>query len=713
MGDWEMRKCSETEFVELIRSSRFPVFVCGAGISYGVAPLAQDMEDGLIASIINIQRDIEREWPASNYLYAFQEARKQYFTLEMLASAISYRAPLLKEPLSQTYIELFRLGIINRANNSISNAFARGFPAIILTANFDDGLYKSLKIKNAQFRILTDANISGKSPNKFDICAYHGTVHDTAASSEEKLSGPSTMTARELAHPFLPAMANYIETVFKSADRIFFVGHRGEDFYDMNLLIKKYIGANDGTFEFHNRQRKFYCVPHCGNREAVSDFYFETFDENNILDLGENPNWVADACDVLSGVKTEEEKRKNFSSQDVENVFMSKFNEVMRKRKRAYKLARLQAHALLNDINSMVFAVWSVTEHYRLESLALSQKEISAFGRPPKSLSFFGIQASNLLEYQSRYQTFRDAVSFIQDASTEAADIFAAGAQVYDELDTFSVSCAQSVYKAKRPIERASILLMQAIALDYMGLIGMRFEGKKALFQQMRPDYERFARSSDLFKRSWTKADEAGVQILGDEVLLTTPKSAQVEYRYGLEEIVSWRTWRMAPRENFARSLDLSVHERIRWLLDCIDDRMNFIKRELQGPTSTANYSVAGYAALCSLRAAELMRVLGFGEPKERGKPDFLISASAVDLSSITKVAVQAARICINVGSANSSQKNFRFMSAFDALILAALLDGDELKAKEVFGEAKKYAGDNRECLVRLDQIASRFGQLN
>lgn len=703
-----LAQSSEHEVVQLVRDAKFPVFVCGAGISYGAAPLAQQVEDGLLSAVAALAFRSADLNSIYDVFRGFSEVRNEYFTLEMLASAISYRIPSISQSILDSYREIFSLPEINRANKAISNAFTLGFPKIVLTSNFDDGLFRSLSDSGGNYRVITDANANGKEPTPGDICAYHGTIYNNIA-TKDGISNPSTMTARELAHPFLPSMADYIERVFEAADRVIFIGHRGEDFYDMNLLVKKYIGDSDSKL-YAQRKGKFFCIPHCGKSESVSTFYFDVFDANNILDIGRNQNWVADICDQLSGGKTETTRSRHVDAKGVEFIFRRNIEKYIGNNKRRARIASRQASSLIDDIIGSVFAVWSITEHYRLESLALTQREISYFGRPPRELMFHGIAVGDFLDCQRLYQDFRSKIDPVKNIDKSYIDVAKEGVELFTRLESLSKQCMITSHAIKRGIERAFCILLQAIALDYMGLIAMRFESKREYMVQAIDNYDDFCISSSLFKNSWECADKAGSALEEDESLVLLSKKERRLYLNALEEVVSWRTWRMAPRENFARSPDLTLVERIEVLKECIDERMSFINRELNGPKDEINYSIVGFSALCALRCAELMRVLAFERPVERGIPDFSKSKHIPNRRRLIDKIEEYSRICINVGKQFSSQKNIRFMSAYDALILCSLYSKRESRILTgIFFEAKEYAGTDKAFLERIDQISTRI----
>ncbi|RYP09586.1 hypothetical protein DL765_008396 [Monosporascus sp. GIB2] len=78
------------------------VVICGAGLSYGVAPLDKNVEAGLLAAI---QKLGEEDWPAGLQPEA-AEIEKKYFTLELFASGVRHRVPGLVTPLRELYRDI-------------------------------------------------------------------------------------------------------------------------------------------------------------------------------------------------------------------------------------------------------------------------------------------------------------------------------------------------------------------------------------------------------------------------------------------------------------------------------------------------------------------------------------------------------------------------------------------------------------------------------
>lgn len=698
-----MKKLSNIELVELIKNARNTVLICGAGISFGAAPLAQDLKEGLLGALTTLAGFDGADQLSSQAI--FSEIKEDYLTLELLVSFIVYRAPELKPYLSSFYKKIFSLKKINRANQAIANAIAKGKIRSVLTANFDNGILKSLDQKSCDYSLITDANVHERQPTQGDICAFHGTIYMPASSGTElKISGPTSMTARELAHPFIPSMDRYIRATFDLADQIILIGYRGEDFYDLNLCIKDYIGNNSSPESVSKRQ-KFFCIPHMGQLQSVSSFIRENFQPENILHLtDEREEWIADLFDQLTETKSITQDPECPGSAEVERLFVQSISDDFPVASAGRALVAKQARALLDDIQAGVLAIWSVTEHYRLESLGLSQNEIAAFGRPPSSKQFFGVSVSKVREIQEKYWTFNKHLRDGQPA-------LELGVSLYNLIYYFVIECENGLEKARRPIEKACLHLLRAIGYDYNGLIVGRFETNKALQPKNHHRQLILEPSDDLYEKSWIEADVAGKHLEKDEVVSSVPEDQRAVYLEGLTQIVSWRVWLVPPRENYARASHRPLRDKVELLTKTIAERLKLIDADLdKAEVSVANvgFGASGHAAQCSQRISELLRALG--KVGETGTPDF--SEAANEFSHLPDIIEEQRRFalkCLEAAKTFSAHKNPRFISAFDALVLASLFNGDIDEANLNYRSAAEYADGNSTILKRVKQVGSRI----
>jgi len=691
----QMKKMNIDSLANEIRSAKFPVFICGAGISYGAAPLAQDLEDGLLSGIASYAENKNSD----TFHTALNEIKSDYLTLELLVSAISFRVPELLHPIKELYRKLFRLQNINQSNHSIANCLASKQIGSILTANFDDGLYRCLDAKGASYRLITDANVKDSTKaTDGDICAFHGTVYSSNNQKDTDLiSEPTSITAQELAHPFIPYMNEYVLSVLDKADKIFLIGHRGEDFYDLNLTINTYVRENK-----EDVISKFYCIPHEGKMSNVSDFVSETFYADNIIELDQNKNWLATLCDLISGQNTEPTSMEPIEEQEIEETLLSLINDTIQKDIELIQRTKLQCKLLLEDIANGVLAVWSVAEHYRLESLAYSQQEIKAFGRPPIDKTFFDIPLAKIIYFQKRYWDFnKNLRNAKHDEAMNKVNVTAI--ELYNEMSAFSVKCKHVTRQLNRAIDKSCCLLMSSIVLDYMGLIAVRAEKNNWVTNSKLGTFSSDPISDLRYQNSWESAEQSEAFLQEDESLVNMPEKEKSKYLIGLGEIVPWKIWSIAPKENFARSNQRSIEEKIELLSDAIDFRMS----EIQNGNTIASFSASGHSAQCVQRISELLRAVAGIE--EDGQPDYSVSEGIESLNEIIEKQFNNATACLDVAAKSSSKKNPRFMSAFDALILAHMYHGKMNDAQSVLNDAERYANNDPGYASRLEQLRSRF----
>jgi len=145
MSEEKYRQMSLEELANLANSANNLVIVCGAGLSYGVAPLAQDVKGGLLAAVEKLAKESSED---DMYMES-KEIGQKYFTLELFVSGLRHRVPSLEGPLRKLYENIFRLPKLNRSNQALATALrvfsSRGKRAVVLTSNFDDGLTKGLE----------------------------------------------------------------------------------------------------------------------------------------------------------------------------------------------------------------------------------------------------------------------------------------------------------------------------------------------------------------------------------------------------------------------------------------------------------------------------------------------------------------------------------------------------------------------------------------
>jgi hypothetical protein len=705
-----MLSVSFHELAERVRNLDFPVFVCGAGLSHGVAPLAQELKDGILSTVISVASHRQNMPPMHASTLCAREAQIPYFTLEMLVSFISYRAPKLREPLRCLYDKIFQLDACNSAQIAMARAFIAGHPSVILTSNFDDGLFKAITANGGTCRIITDANALGKTCEAGDVCAFHGSVYDRGGpDTGDRVSPPTSMTARGLAHPFIPATAEYIRTVLERSDGVFFLGYRGEDFYDLNVLIQQYI--SDGTSEDKvSRQKKFFVIPHLGHMDSLSDYIQNLAPSEHIIKIdGANNNWLTKICEEIAGKPSVSGEFRRIDAEVIESMFKDIIASCISEAELNSELIT-QNQMLLRDIASGVLSVWSVTEHYRLESLGFDQHAIRAFGRPPSTRTFNGISVRELIELQSRYWEFNRRIGNLSSVHDAVIVTRSFGNDLFNDFDDLNVAIESKLKTPLRAIESASCMLMKAICLDYMGLIAMKFEEKREAIASLRSRTGETPDSDKYFLASAHVAVAAKAELANDEAVLAIPDAMRTEYLAGLSQIVNADAWAMAAKENYARSDNRTLDEKVRLLTEAIEVRLKFIEPAADSRLiveDASEFSVAGHAAQCVQRISELMRALAGVGPT--GIPSFKPALSIPSAIEVMEYLEQKTDTCMRAAKNVSSISNPRFASGFDTLVLTALYRGRQDTARQWLDAAISYGQSEPRMSARLKQISSRL----
>lgn len=377
------------ELADLVNDRDNIVVVCGAGLSYDVAPLADTVKRCLLNAVQELSSQVKERSKAET-----DEINKKYFTLELFASGLRHRVPSLTKSMTDLYSNIFTLPELNRAHVSLAKAMghftAAGKRATVLTANFDDGVQKALRQLGIDYRLITRNNVSqvmaGDDRNrnaapKVDICAYHGTIEKSAPNDHVTPSPPTSMTAQNLAHPFPPSLSMYFQRTLAHTGAILFIGHRGEDFYDLNVelqrAVRKYTEDSG-----HPAARKFLCLPHKGQPECIHESYRKLFGDAGVAcirGIEEDDEWVADLFDRISGQTTgptmvrparmtdaEWQEKTDLEVAGLSNKLIQLVNNQFGTQGSTDRwVLQRQCAALLNNIHNSALAAWTALGHLR------------------------------------------------------------------------------------------------------------------------------------------------------------------------------------------------------------------------------------------------------------------------------------------------------------------------------------------------------------
>jgi hypothetical protein len=736
------------QLAEKANSADNLVIVCGAGVSYGVAPLAKDLEKGLLKAIVYLAEGAEQ----LSHGLEEKELEEGYFTLELFVSGMRHRVPALEQPLMELYREIFRLKTPNRATEALATALQAfsnaGKQATVLTANFDDGLQTCLQKKAVKYRLITRNNVkqfadrtvqkdSVGQRDRVHVCAYHGTVQIKPADDEVEPSGPTSMTARNLAHPFPPPLSQYVQNTLDNAGLVLFIGHRGEDFYDLNIELRRAVGKAG------NDKGRFVCLPHMGKADEVGKSYVNMLGEQGIVIIDDivSEDWIADLFDAESGNKTprSDSLEAPLSESGLTNRFLELVDEIYLPSSPQRLIIRKQCAALLGDIRVKALACWSVIEHYRLESIGYSQDEIAAFGRPPDSSMYFGVQIKKLIHLQKEYQAFRNQFQKCEERGTikPGADIIDQGLKIAQQLEDFANSARRALTQCADGIQKAFARLLAAIPYDYCGLVGMRLMrviqvppipaertltsldgllhdidmttmAKLAHQQEDHRGNGIGLRTELLFRVSAALAKAAGADLKVEAAKFITNNDKRAAYEEDLSQIVGWQDWELAPTENRFRLSFVPVDERLRGYKEMIEKRMKRMDSEGKIASKSdgeLSFSAAADAAQCAVRVCEVARLLANVADSGLIRPDPNVLFRH-DAQAFLKKIPEQARKCIGVAAETSSVRNHLIMQAYDAILLASLLE-----CLCVLREAEQYAEDGLGWQFdrRLKGMKSRF----
>jgi len=222
-------------------------------------------------------------------------------------------------------------------------------------------------------------------------------------------------------------------------------------------------------------------------------------------------------------------------------------------------------------------------------------------------------------------------------------------------------------------------------------------------------------RADRLFLASTGLAERAGVELDATANEDEGDSGRREEYKQSLSQIVGWQDWALAPAENRLRLDRVPFDEKLSKFEELISKRMVRIEQELAKPPGKKSFSAAGDAAQCAQRLGEVLRlVCGV---RESGAPDPKKFAKSVEVDRVVDAAIQQSEKCLAAGEATSSVPNFRFLSAYDALVLAALYRANVSEAGDWVakgrGYVSRYSGDDKALKARLSnrlkQVESRL----
>jgi len=504
---------------------------------------------------------------------------------------------------------------------------------------------------------------------------------------------------------------------------VLFVGHRGEDFYDLNMELRRILQL--GTVEKH----RFLCIPHMGDMGQVSSSYEALFGKRRLGKITTmQDDWIGDLFDTISGSTTP-------SSGDLPDVVglgdvTEDFLKLVDNHSAVGSPSRLaiqkQCAALLDDLRVGCLAAWSVIEGYRLESLGYTQAEIAAFGRPKKR-KYHHLPIEELISLQKDYQLFREAWNTTKTQNlTSDGDIVENGLELADKMEKFASNARNAFSVCTDGIQKAICRLLAAIPYNYCGLVGMRLmavihapsNSISALHQidtlemllahidktsirglaSNASDKDKASngmglRTELLFNVSAALAKAAGNDLKTEAAKLYSDAEIQEAYAENLSQIVGWQDWEFAPTENRLRLQFIDMNER----LDCyeimIGKRIGRIAKEASGlDTSGLSFSAAADAAQCAVRVGEVARLLaGVGDFGIVVRDENLIGTPVA--KRILEKIPSWGRICIDAARESSSVPNHLILLAYDGLLLESLLTGSR-DLLEILKEARLYAED-------------------
>lgn len=505
-------------------------------------------------------------------------------------------------------IKKFLSGYLSSPGNlTIASLRSKGVVGPIVTSNFDDLLVHSMNALGLPYRIKTSEQFS--DPNypdamiitDFDVVPFHGTLvskriasADLATQFVSKYTSPDTLVARGLMRPFTPEMNDYLTSLFLSTIEderpIVFYGYRGEDLYDLNMLLGSLKSKIDLT--------KLHWISYSPNQNRSTIDHLQLRDISQFAKSLNCNYWRGDfAADTqsVSGLNEIDdaillnlemrrdngriENMKKYTS-NTEKLFEAVQGDADFQRGRDRLISRLL---------SGFTGAWAATEHYSLESYGFGQSEIQALGRPKKTnealgvdvptcIDFLGIDVGQFVDAQNSYWLEKENLkgkrhfADFEGADTYVRHLFENSNVAFLYLRSVVAEAASQLRnelpESVKEVEYGILCIFEVIALDYLGLMELSAalicgdEAREKLHRQ---------RASDYFDNAGKIAVSVRRDLERNEDKFPNEKA--------LKDMVPYLIWTVIVSENAARATDeKDTVQKISQLFDAAEIRENLIR---------------------------------------------------------------------------------------------------------------------------------------
>jgi hypothetical protein len=603
-------------------SERCPILLLGAGASYNLLPVVDELKKQLVDWLLRRVHD-GSEVRRSRIL---DRLKQPHLTLEVLCSLFRYRSGRGNDGRPRFDASRFwrRLcaGVgCNDFSRSLAILSREGLLGPILTSNFDEMLADAYRSASPRvpFRYTTAASLQWNQQipqGVQEIIAFHGTIcsPDITDPTPGEHSPPTSALARGLASPFPKVLHTALVNALTGGAPVIAVGYRGGDHFDMNPLLAA-LGDQG------RRPCPWYWLSHDGMvAQGFSHFVQKRFSDRF---FAANAHLVFPAyCREKLGREIPAPASRSGPPWE------SRISNILHD----FDMPEEACEALLADLEHNLPGPWVVLEHYYLFSNSFLEDDTLTFGGVDEKdgsvahLDFFDSSYGELLLAQHGYWK-EDSASRSLSAEARVAFGYPESRRAFGKVVERIERVLDGPGSVPRPEYRALLFVGLAYAADYLGLIENKTRmALDELCAKAEADGTDAGRLEELRRRR-DQARELALRQFRTCTTLALNARALLEKELGgtgtkdLGDLVQHELWAMIGEENTARAMPPS--EAWRSFQSAIRRRRALL--ESLGPLGEEEYRCSHLTQLF-LRASEMVKALLLIEtdtqPPRRGRKD-------------------------------------------------------------------------------------------
>lgn len=667
------------------------LLVVGAGSSSPAAPLAWHLKAGILSAVSAVLGKAVGKIP-----------QEQFFTLELVCSLLQARFDEAID-LKRFFTSILSCSQVPKAALVIAELIRQRRVRCVLTANFDDYLYRALDLLAVPHRVITRAAFRGDGspePLPGDVFAFHGSV---LAPEGRSLSPPTSIEARGLATPFTQAMLDYLQIALADVETIIFWGYSGSDHFDLSPAIETCLSRNTSV-------TRIIWLSYDGGEGGFSEYVRDKDCSFGILSpLAEVVNGQKRIPEIVAEGLIERDSTSAVAL-GVDDLAKIKDDEIVERIASTFRrflssdatVIRAAASDFYADVfESKIWVPWVLIEHYYLDSLSNTENVQRAFlGVGGSKKTFLEIDVTSLAETVLAYwKVNRSAEPVLEDGGHLLSSPAGGDSEKLIERSKFrsahealktvaaSIDVALARSSTGRRIDRAFLMVCRALTENYIGLIRLRVLEQIVALGLSDAASERSVREEvqATFQAAMDLATQAGTLETKARVSQSSPRSPR--------SLTSANLWHRVALFNLGRAT--IGMEGIRTMRRSIDELLEIARGAGNDFERAACYLQAAHQA--SIVAKALYGIKG-NEDRPLAVEQVLavFSASDPDISLVEiqqerQRALNNCRECEKQFRDLTGRFDSRLLAVADVLVIQCLSNGDHNGAREI---AQKYQMD-------------------